>query len=269
VVSLEDARGLWARGLSVVPVPPPGPHGDGKCPAIPWKTYQERRATEAELSAWFAAGDQNVAIVTGAVSGVVVLDGDSLEALAWLTRHVPYSPWQSRTARGYHLFFRHPGGRVPNRIKMRLSTGQLAIDVRGDGGFVVGPGSTHHSGVRYQWAGDWREPREALPVFCASWLPSATPARRPRPSLTRTSDAVARARAYLARVPVPSIGDGSDQTTFALAATLVRGFALPEADAVALLDGWAAGRPGWDAGWLAQKVRAAARYGTEPVGGRL
>ncbi len=269
MVGLEDARGLWARGLSVIPVPPPGPHGDGKRPALPWKTYQQRRPTEAELSGWFAAGDQNVGIVTGAVSGVVVLDADSPEALLWLTRRVPYTPWQTQTARGFHLFYRHPGGDVPNRAKLRVSTGRQAVDVRGDGGYVVGPGSTHHSGVRYVWAGDWRAPREALPVFCASWLPEVRAVSVPRPAVAGTSDAVTRARAYLAAVPVPAIGDGSDTATFRLAATLLRGFALPEADAVALLDAWARGRPGWDAGWIAQKVRAAVRYGREPVGGRL
>jgi hypothetical protein len=269
MVSLDEARGLWARGLSVVPVPAPGPQGDGKVPAIAWKAYQQRRATEAELSAWFAAGDQNLGVVTGAVSGVVVLDADSPEALAWLTRHVPYTPWQTKTARGFHLFYRHPGGRVPNRSKVRVATGRLAVDVRGDGGYVIGPGSTHRSGARYQWAGDWRETRAALPVYSAAWLPAACLVPVARPPVASSSDAVTRARAYLARVPVPAIGQGSDQTTFALAARLVRGFALPESETVALLDAWAGDRPGWDVGWLARKVRAAVRYGTEPVGGRL
>src|SRR5262245_4055338 len=99
VDALAAALALWRRGLSVIPVPAPGPSlqpgrpGDGKVPAIAWRDYQQRRPTEGEICAWFAT-EQNLAVICGAISGVVAIDLDSTEALRWGTRNMPYSPWQ-------------------------------------------------------------------------------------------------------------------------------------------------------------------------------
>ncbi len=175
-----------------------------------------------------------------------------------------------QTARGYHLYFKAPGVPVRNRARLDTGDGRLAIDVRGDGGFVVGPGSIHASGVEYREAGDWRVPMEELPIFDPRWLAVATPRPAQTPPRVRpTGNVTERARRYLSRVPVPEIGCGSDVATLCAAATLVRGFALDEGTALELLDDWAGGRPGWDRRWLAQKVSNAQRFGTEPIGGRL
>jgi putative DNA primase/helicase len=269
VDSLTHALDLWRRGLSIFPVPRPDATHDGKRPVIAWKDYQTRRATEAEVRAWFAR-PSNVGIVCGAISGVVVIDGDSPEALRWLTRRVPYTPWQVRTSRGFHLYLTHPGVPVRNRARIETGEGRLAIDVRGDGGFVIAPGSIHASGVEYREAGDWRAPIEALPMFDPAWLAVATPRPAQTPPRVRPSGNVAdRARRYLSRVPVPEIGCGSDAATLRAAATLVRGFGLDERTTLELLDDWAGGRPGWDRRWLAQKITNAVRFGSEPIGGRL
>jgi Bifunctional DNA primase/polymerase, N-terminal len=276
VTSLEHALGFWRRRLSVMPVPPPRPGvpaghpGDGKVPAIAWREYQTRLPTEAELRAWFGAEPMNLAVVTGAVSGVIVIDGDAPAALHWLTRHLPYTPWQTQTPRGFHLWYRHPGVRVPNRARVLTGDGRLAIDVRGDGGFVIAPGSRHASGAAYLEAGDWGEPRAAVPRFWPGWLerpmPALTPRRRESHPASPT-DVVMRARKYLASLPPPEIGHGSDPATFYAASRLVRGFALSESQARALLWEWAGGRPGWTHEWVAHKVACAVRYGTEPIGG--
>jgi hypothetical protein len=268
---LELARWLFSLGLCVIPVPRPragalvGEPGDGKVPAIAWRVYQTRRATEAEIAAWFAT-DQNIAIVTGAVSGVVAIDADSPEACRSVTKHLPYTPWQTQTARGFHLFYRHPGRPVPNRARIETRDGHLAIDVRGDGGYVIGPGSRHASGATYQQAGDWNVPREQLPVFWAGWL--ARPQRPPAPArrVRPTGDVTERAKAYLASIPRPEIGQGSDAATLYAACRLVRGFGLGAADAEALLWEWAGNRSGWTFEWVARKVAHAERYGTEPIG---
>ena len=45
-----------------------------------WKEYQERRATLDEIRNWFGQnGEYNIGIVTGEVSGLVVVDCDSEE----------------------------------------------------------------------------------------------------------------------------------------------------------------------------------------------
>jgi hypothetical protein len=268
---LDRALAYLARGLSLIPVPRPragvpvGEPGDGKVPAIPWREFQERLPTADEITRWFGGAPTNIAVITGAISDVVVIDADAPEALRWCTKHLPYTPWQTETARGFHLWYRHPGVRVPNRARIETQDGRLAIDVRGDAGFVIAPGSIHASGAEYREAGDWSVTRDALPRFWPGWLqrpkkPStdAQFSSTPRP----TGDLTERARRYLAAVPRPEIGSGSDSATLYAACRLVRGFNLSAADAEALLWEWAGGRPGWTRDWIADKVTHAARYGT-------
>lgn len=273
MTALADALELHARGLSVIPVPRPvqgvakGKPGDGKVPAIAWKRYQSERPTEAELREWFKT-EQNLAIITGAVSGIVAVDADSPEALAWIVARLPRTPWQTKTARGFHLFYRWPGQRIGNRARLDTGAGRIALDVRGDGGYVIGPGSVHETGAVYGWAGNWSVPREKLPYFWIGWLdrprPKAQPQRDegPRP----TGDVVDRARRYLSKIPPPVIGQASDPATFYAACKLVRGFELSEADAASLLWTWAGGRTGWTREWIEAKVKNALEYGDEEMG---
>jgi hypothetical protein len=272
---LDIALRLAALEMSVFPIPPPRPGvpenqvGGGKVPEIAWSEYQRRRATEDELVAWFGGEPMNLAVVTGAISGVVVIDADDPRALRWCTAHLRYTPWQTRTGRGYHLWYRYPSAPVGNRARLNTRDGKLAIDVRGDGGYVIAPGSVHASGAAYEWAGDWTVPRDQVPVFWVGWIarPPRPPTPRP-PAVPPSGVLVERARRYLAAIPPPVIGAGSDTAIFSIACRLVRGFALSPTDAEALLWAWAGGRPGWTRAWIAAKVAHADRYGTEPIGGR-
>ena len=271
--SLETALDLWRRGLSIIPVPrprpgvEPGSPGDGKVPSMPWKEFQQRRPTEEELRSWFGS-EMNLAIVTGPVSGIVSVDADSPDAIEWITTHLHYTPWQTKTARGYHLFYAYPTGvHVGNKAKLHTEDGKLDLDVRGTGGYCIGPISLHASGVRYEFAGDWSVPRDQLPVFWLGWLrrpERPQPPRRPRDR--PTGNVVERARRYLQAVPQPVIGQGSDGAVLYAACRLARGFGLDEHETVDLLWEWCGGRPGWTYGWVARKVRNAMQYGTEPVG---
>ncbi|MCC7045029.1 MAG: bifunctional DNA primase/polymerase [Acidobacteria bacterium] len=265
---LDQALALWRRGLSVIPVPRPDGRHDGKVPTIRWAEYQTRQPTEDEIRDWFRV-PQNLAIITGAISNLVVVDADSRVALRWAVRHLPYTPWQVRTSRGFHLYFRHPGVPIRNRAKLDTRDGRIAVDVRGDGGYVIGPGSVHASGAVYMEAGDWT--REDVPRSWPGLLQRPERPTRPTsvysPVWRPTGDVVERARKYLAAIPRPEIGQGSDEATLYAACRLVRGFNLSEADAAALLWQWAGGRPGWTHEWVAQKVQHAVRYGTESIGG--
>ncbi len=282
---LARALDLFARGVSVIPVPPPrlgaakGAPGDGKVPGAPWREFQDRLPTEREIREWFSHAPMNLAIVTGAISGVIAIDVDSVTAMQWVKRQLPYTPWQTKTFRGFHLFYRHPGVRVPNRSRIETrDNGRLALDVRGDGGFVIVAPSLHarldaHERVigvdgQYTAAGDWTAPRERVPRFWPGWIAKPT---RPTATTTRTTphpsgDVRERARRYLAAVPKPQIGAGSDEATLYAACRLLRGFALSAADTQDLLWHWAGGRSGWTRDWIVQKVGHAERYGTEPVG---
>jgi hypothetical protein len=265
VKALDYALALERRGLSIIPVEP-----GGKLPLVEWKQFQTRRATPDELRQAFAE-ERNIGVVTGSVSRIVIVDADSTEAEAWALRELPRTPWRVRTARGLHLYYQHPGIPVRNKARLTTKNGALALDVRGDGGFVVGPGSVHASGAAYRPEGDWSVPVADLPVFDVRLL---APPPRPEANLAHgqdfgrpTGDLVTRARAYLASIPPPIIGQGSDAATLYAACRLARGFELPEAEAASLLWDWCGNRPGWSREWVETKVRHAVQYGSEPVGG--
>lgn len=63
------------RGISAVPM------GPDKHPPIRWKPYQDRLPTDDEIDSWdWSLG---VMAVTGVISGIVALDADSPEAIAY------------------------------------------------------------------------------------------------------------------------------------------------------------------------------------------
>jgi excisionase family DNA binding protein len=74
---LDAALALRGHNLSVMPI-----LSRGKRPAIEWAQYQEHAATPSEIVGWFEdAPHNNLGIVTGAVSGIFVVDIDSDAAL--------------------------------------------------------------------------------------------------------------------------------------------------------------------------------------------
>ena len=180
------ARGLVARGLSVFPLDHPDdtwvtdPDQIGKTPAVRWKPYQETRPTDAELVEWFSNGKKrNVGIVTGAISDLVIVDGDSEQGLAWMHDHLPPTPMRTKTAKGEHWGYAHPGVSVKNKVRIQTGDPAIKVDVRADGGFVVAPGSLHKTGVVYTPVGTWPQER-TLPTFETAWLESEIPdATRP------------------------------------------------------------------------------------------
>jgi hypothetical protein len=156
-----------AGGWSVVIVEP-----RGKRPIVRWEEFQRRRPGEDELRAWFRRHpDANLAIVTGAVSGLVVLDVDprhgGIASLArWERDHgaLPHTVEVQTGGGGRHVYFAHPGGEVRNRVG--LAPG---LDLRGDGGVVVAPPSLHPSGRRYRWV-PGHAPDEVRPAPLPGWL---------------------------------------------------------------------------------------------------
>lgn len=73
---LSAALSYVKQGFSVIPI-----QAREKRPLIPWEQYQDRTATDEEIKTWWAKWpDANVEIVTGKISGLVVIDLDSVEA---------------------------------------------------------------------------------------------------------------------------------------------------------------------------------------------
>jgi len=98
---------------------------------------------------WTRWPDANVGIATGRGSDLVVVDvdprhGGTLASLGELPRTA-----RVRTGGGgWHLYFRYPQGEDVRNSSNKVAPG---IDVRGEGGYVVAPGSLHESGRRYEW----------------------------------------------------------------------------------------------------------------------
>jgi hypothetical protein len=167
ISSHEAALAYLARGWAVVAIVP----GE-KRPMVGWQRYQQQLPAEQEVDAWFGAQpDANVGIVTGAVSGLLVLDVDprhggeeSLQRLQAEHGALPPTPEVITGGGGRHLYFAHPGGSVRNRVAL-----MPGIDVRGDGGLVVAPPSRHPSGRRYAWL-EGRAPGTVAPASLPGWL---------------------------------------------------------------------------------------------------
>jgi len=83
-------------------------------------------------------------------------------------------------------------------------------------------------------------------------------------------DPIERARRYLARVPPAIVGEHGDVHTFRVCCRLVRGFALDDDTALAVMADWNSRcRPPWNEHELRDKLRRARRYGREPIAGLL
>lgn len=120
--------------------------------------WEDGTTDEITIRSWWARWrGTNVAIVTGTVSGIVVLDVDprhggdhSLRALEAKHGPLPDTLKAQTGGGGTHLFFTYPSDR-----KIGCPVGFVdGLDVRGDGGFVVAAPSTHSSGGSYSWGGE-------------------------------------------------------------------------------------------------------------------
>jgi len=125
---------------------------------VRWEQYQHRLATLEELEAWFTKPGFNVAIVTGTISKIFVVDVDSEAAVAWATEKLPPCDLRVRTSQGLHWYYPYSGERpMRNKCRVKYQGETLDIDFRAEGGYVVGPGSVHESGHIYTREGcGWR-----------------------------------------------------------------------------------------------------------------
>lgn len=138
---LESALALTARGFSVIPLDSNG----SKKPRVKWKAFQTTRPTADQIRYWDRQWPgTNWAVITGAVSGIFVIDVDNMEALALLDPFELQPLFTVKTSRGIHLYFSYPDFRIRNHVGLLPS-----IDIRGEGGYVAAPYNLHKSGAVY------------------------------------------------------------------------------------------------------------------------
>lgn len=206
---LQAALEAVTRGWSVFPVQTRGsfakkPHwclvdtghskqDEGKLRPS-WAALQHTPPTPEQVRTWYACEtDKGLAVVTGAVSGLIVLDFDGAEGEA--LRQKLGLPAHVRTGSGgAHTYLQHPGWRVPtlnHKAKKEMGERWPGLDIRADGGYAVIPPSDNASGP-YRWEAQPDMPEvlslSALPAELREFLglaqpPQAAPAassERPR-----------------------------------------------------------------------------------------
>ena len=265
-VALEGAR----SGMSMLP----WSYVNGnKRPMMRWKALQQKPLTPLEVEDWWRDNpDHNVAVITGAISNLVIVDLDDKEALTWAKdSNLPPTDWIIKTGRGEHRGYRHPGGTIGNRTKI----GGLNIDLRGDGGWAAMPPSLHSSGAFYEWGNDFGYMAfpETLPVFDPNWLPAPPKVNVEIPVIDRnllmdtTDREVIRARSWLRERPGAIEGCGGDAHTYVTCCTILRDFNIDSGIAYELLAEWNMKcQPPWSGKALKEKMQNAVAHGTKPFG---
>lgn len=157
---VEIAINYAKRGWPVLPLHTPthgicscGPkcQSPGKHPRITGGVHAASTDLEIIKSWWHNWPKANIGIATGIVSNLVVIDLDErhggVEAFRnWEKQHPVQTGLIAKTGGGFHLFFAAHGHQVRSRVGVLPG-----VDVRAEGGFVVAPGSSHHSGLPYAW----------------------------------------------------------------------------------------------------------------------
>ncbi|MEW6746115.1 MAG: bifunctional DNA primase/polymerase [Planctomycetota bacterium] len=148
-LTLAAALGYAQAAIPVFPLRP-----RDKRPAI--EGWPERATTdEATIRGWWANGaDSGIGILTGAASGIVIIDIDPRNggdvSLAELEREhgkLPETITCLTGGGGKHYYFALPPG-VEIRCRPAFRKG---IDIKGSGGYVVAPPSVHPNGTYYRW----------------------------------------------------------------------------------------------------------------------
>lgn len=181
-MSLKDeiTKGI-ARGWVFTPL-------NGKIPVLKGWTKKPKPSL-SDVIGWVDAG-HNIGLRTGSISGVVVIDADENANISKL--NLPNCPTVTTGGNGKHFYFSYRDG-------IRNSSGQLGphIDVRGDGGQVVFPGSVHpDTGIVYEWSTPPGETLPELPEHIVAMLAAEKP-KEPKP--TKKSRTLSYADAALSK----------------------------------------------------------------------
>lgn len=116
------------------------------------KGFKDASTDEAKIRQWWSMWPEaNIAIATGAESGVMVVDvdprNDGDTTIGDLIRNhgpIPDTVTAVTGGGGTHYVFRYRKG-----FRMRKLQG---VDFKTDGGYIIAPPSNHESGRRYEWA---------------------------------------------------------------------------------------------------------------------
>lgn len=222
----------------------------------------------------------NWGLPTGATSGLVVVDEDpdhggreSRQRMEEKYGPLPVTPTVRTGGGGFHYFYRHPGTKLSNA--QPINTEFPGIDLRGDGGYVVGAGGSHLSGGTYEWV-EGRSPADIefadLPQWIIDLRNQRQAPREPSRSTATNGDSrselIRAVRQYAAKAE--PVGEGQrNATAFRLAGQLAAftheetGETPSEADILGELRAWNQyNTPPLPEGELETTIRSAITNGT-------
>ncbi len=144
-----------AWGLSVIPI-----KRNSKQPLIKWQEFQERKMTNEEIEKYIW---ENVAIITGKVSKLIVFDADNSETIQFLENEFEFFRKASKvvTRRGKHYYFYVSD--FENIQSQKIYTENIKIDIKAEGGYVLAPPSNVNGHEYY-----WLDLKEKEPFFTLS-----------------------------------------------------------------------------------------------------
>jgi hypothetical protein len=249
------AESYLRRGWSFIPLL-------GKQPGVAtWKNYQSCLPTSGEIARWFLAEHARatgIGIITGKLSGLVVVDCDTPEDAAYWAERFPQSSLTVETGRGgVHVYYAASAdGVIHNRVKLF----RRQIDIRGEGGYVAAPPSRHPNGSYYAWTATRLDQRQALPKFELSWLVDS----HSELSLSDATVSMTEVRnvvSYIRRIHAIA-GQGGHNATFRAACKL-RDAGLAPQKSLAILVKWneTNANPPWSHAELIHKIESAYQVG--------
>lgn len=217
---LDEALAAIERGWALTPL-------RGKVPQLRAWTGQPK-PDEADVRRWVADG-LNLGLRTGPISGVLVVDRDRLAAQLDL----PRTPTVETPGDGQHFYFIYPPGPDIGNSASKLAP---HVDIRGDGGQVVFPGSTHPNGGTYRWSVSPSEaPLAPPPEWVLKKLRTVTLAPEPIPTDSYARAALVREAARVRCAPEGKRNDTLNTAAFSLG-QLVAGGELDEPEVRAELE---------------------------------
>ncbi len=222
VTDVKTVLGLAKHGWHVFPVAQ-----GGKRPVVKWS---KAATTDPEqIVGWFAGTSHNVGISCGP-SGLVVVDEDepnAFDAFAGSLGETVPATFTVGTGRGRHLYFADPRHEFGNSDR---GFHGYPVNVRGQGGYVVGPGSEHASGAVYE-AVDDREP-VPVPHWLARALRGSQAATEGRDDVFADPDALRTPRGVEAVPEVIRAGDRHNELVGYAGYLRHHGIDLPVAEAM-------------------------------------
>lgn len=160
----QAALDYAADGWAVLPIVP----GDKKPACV--NGLKDATTDPDEIhQAWGAEPDMGIGIACGAAShGLCIIDFDvheekgidGLDSLReWEKEHgdLPETVTAISGSGGYHMYYR-----VSDTVKPSVN-GEIGVDIRADGSYIIAPPTLHPSGGRYEW----ENPPDEYPVAWA------------------------------------------------------------------------------------------------------